>query len=144
MVRESRWCEQNDAATVVCSADGAVFLVVLSTCTLNRVAQVPAQDSSRVKTGFIRWTPWRHYGVKGSGRRREQTARGDRGSGCNSKSGREKLVGDTGADEVMVVTDTDEHEDRLRSYGRVAEIATVIEAKPIMAVKEGEEWTVRS
>jgi len=53
MVRESRWCEQNDAATVVCSADGAVFLVVLSTCTLNWVAQVPAQDSSRVKTGFI-------------------------------------------------------------------------------------------
>jgi hypothetical protein len=31
------------------------------------------------------------------------------------KAGREKLVGDTGADEVMVVTDTDEPEDRWRS-----------------------------
>jgi hypothetical protein len=59
------------------------------------------------------------------------------------KARREKLVGDARADKVMVVTDTDEHEDRLRSYGRVAETATVIEAKPIMAVKEGEEWTIR-
>jgi len=32
------------------------------------------------------------------------------------------------------VTDTYEHEDRLQSYRRVSEIATVIEAKPILAV----------
>jgi hypothetical protein len=65
---------------------------------------------------------------------REPTARGDCGFECNRKGGLEKLAGDTGTDEVIVVTDTDEREDRLQSYRRVAEIATVIEARPIMVV----------
>ena len=36
------------------------------------------------------------------------------------KAGIEKLVADTGADELIVVTDTYEHADRLQSYQRVA------------------------
>jgi hypothetical protein len=45
-----------------------------------------------------------------------------------------KLVGETGADEVIVVTDTYEHADRLESYERVASVATMIEANPTAAV----------
>jgi luciferase family oxidoreductase group 1 len=45
------------------------------------------------------------------------------GSSATVKAGLEKLVGETGADEVIVVTDTYDHEDRLRSYERVAEVA---------------------
>jgi luciferase family oxidoreductase group 1 len=45
-----------------------------------------------------------------------------------------KLVADTAADEVIIVTDTYEHADRLRSYERVAAIASTIEAKPAVAV----------
>jgi hypothetical protein len=44
------------------------------------------------------------------------------------------MVGDTGADEVIVVTDTYEHADRLQSYERVADIATMIEMDPTVAV----------
>ena len=50
------------------------------------------------------------------------------------KAGLEKLASDTGADEVIVVTDTYEHADRLHSYERVAGVARMIEAKPALAV----------
>ena len=50
------------------------------------------------------------------------------------KTGLEKLVGETGADEVIVVTDTYEHADRLESYRRVADVAAMIEAKPTVAI----------
>ena len=49
------------------------------------------------------------------------------GSDATVKAGLEKLVGDTGADEVIVVTDTYEHADRLQSYERVAGIAATIQ-----------------
>jgi len=39
------------------------------------------------------------------------------------KAGLEKLVSETTADEVIVVTDTYDHADRLRSYERVAAVA---------------------
>ena len=45
------------------------------------------------------------------------------GSNATVKAGLEKLVSETGADEVIVVTDTYEHADRLRSYERVAAVA---------------------
>jgi luciferase family oxidoreductase group 1 len=51
------------------------------------------------------------------------------GSIATVKAGLEKLVSDTGADEVIVVTDTYEHADRLHSYHRVAEVATTIDTK---------------
>lgn len=51
------------------------------------------------------------------------------GSETTVRAGLEKLVADTGADEVIVVTDTWEHEARLDSYRRVAEVAGGIEMK---------------
>jgi len=48
------------------------------------------------------------------------------GSDATVKTGLEKLASDTGAGEVIVVTDTYEHADRLQSYQRVAGIAATI------------------
>ena len=45
------------------------------------------------------------------------------GSNATVKAGLEKLVSETAADEVIVVTDTYDHADRLRSYERVAAVA---------------------
>jgi luciferase family oxidoreductase group 1 len=45
------------------------------------------------------------------------------GSNATVKAGLEKLVSDTGADEVIAVTDTYEHADRLHSYERLATVA---------------------
>ena len=56
------------------------------------------------------------------------------GSDATVKAGLEKLASDTRADEVIVVTDTYEHADRLQSYERVASVARMIEAKPAVAV----------
>ena len=56
------------------------------------------------------------------------------GSNATVKAGLRKLVGDTAADEVIVVTDTYEHADRLQSYQRVAEVVKRIEVKPTAAV----------
>ena len=56
------------------------------------------------------------------------------GSKTTVKAGLKKLVADTGADEVIVVTDTYEHEDRLQSYQRVAQIAKFIDVKPNIGV----------
>jgi alkanesulfonate monooxygenase SsuD/methylene tetrahydromethanopterin reductase-like flavin-dependent oxidoreductase (luciferase family) len=51
------------------------------------------------------------------------------GSDATVKAGLEKLVSDTRADEVIVVTDTYEPEDRLESYRRVAKIARMTETR---------------
>jgi len=53
------------------------------------------------------------------------------GSNATVKAGLEKLVSDTAANEVIVVTDTYEHTDRIESYRRVAGVATMIEVKAI-------------
>jgi luciferase family oxidoreductase group 1 len=53
------------------------------------------------------------------------------GSNATVKAGLEKLVIDTGADEVIVVTDTFQHADRLKSYERVAEIAATVEVRTV-------------
>ena len=51
------------------------------------------------------------------------------GSDGTVKAGLERLVAETGADEVIVVTDTWDHEARLDSYHRVAKIAGMIDAR---------------
>ena len=56
------------------------------------------------------------------------------GSDATVKAGLEKLIGDTAADEAIVVTDTYEHADRLESYRRVAGVASTIKIKPAVAV----------
>jgi luciferase family oxidoreductase group 1 len=48
------------------------------------------------------------------------------GSDATVKAGMEKLVADTSANELIIVTDTYDHEDRLRSYSRIADIASTI------------------
>src|SRR5580704_12177928 len=57
------------------------------------------------------------------------------GSDATVKAGLAKLVGDTGADEVIVVTDTYEPEDRLESYRRVAGIAKMMETRAKVTVE---------
>jgi luciferase family oxidoreductase group 1 len=57
------------------------------------------------------------------------------GSDATVKAGLEKLVADTGADEVIVVTDTYEPEDRLESYRRVAGIAKMMETRAKVIVE---------
>jgi luciferase family oxidoreductase group 1 len=56
------------------------------------------------------------------------------GSETTVKAGLEKLVESTGADELIVVTDTYEHADRLQSYQRVASLAKLIDVKPSLHV----------
>jgi luciferase family oxidoreductase group 1 len=57
------------------------------------------------------------------------------GSDATVKAGLEKLVEDTAADEVIVVTDTYEHADRIESYRRVADVATMIDVKPTVVLE---------
>jgi alkanesulfonate monooxygenase SsuD/methylene tetrahydromethanopterin reductase-like flavin-dependent oxidoreductase (luciferase family) len=52
------------------------------------------------------------------------------GSDATVKAGLENLVSDTRADEVIAVTDTYEHADRLQSYQRVARIAATLNVPP--------------
>ncbi len=56
------------------------------------------------------------------------------GSNATVKAGLEKLAGGTGADEVIVVTDTYAQEDRLQSYRGVEDVERMIEVKPTVAV----------
>jgi luciferase family oxidoreductase group 1 len=51
------------------------------------------------------------------------------GSNATVQAGLEKLVNDTGADEIIVVTDTYEPADRLKSYQRVAEVAAAMKTR---------------
>ena len=51
------------------------------------------------------------------------------GSDATVKAGMQKLIQETGADELIVVTDTFDPEARLQSYERVARIANTIEVK---------------
>jgi luciferase family oxidoreductase group 1 len=57
------------------------------------------------------------------------------GSDKTVKAGLEKLLSETGADEVIAVTDTYEHADRLDSYRRVAAVAATITTKPTVAIE---------
>ena len=57
------------------------------------------------------------------------------GSEATVKAGLENLVRDTGADEVIVVTDTYEHADRLQSYEQVAAVAAQIDVKSAVALE---------
>lgn len=57
------------------------------------------------------------------------------GSNTTVKVGLQKLVNDTGADDVIVVTDTYEHADRLASYERVADIASTIKVGPTAVIQ---------
>jgi luciferase family oxidoreductase group 1 len=53
------------------------------------------------------------------------------GSETTVATGLQKLVDDTGANEVIVVTDTFEHAERLQSYQRVARVAASVEPRRV-------------
>lgn len=57
------------------------------------------------------------------------------GSNQTVKEGLESLIAATGADEIIAVTDTWDHADRLDSFRRLAEIATMIEMSPADALR---------
>jgi luciferase family oxidoreductase group 1 len=57
------------------------------------------------------------------------------GSDATVKDRIESLVADTGADEIIAVTDTYEHADRVESCRRLAAIAAAIERKPRVGVE---------
>ncbi|MGA9672822.1 MAG: LLM class flavin-dependent oxidoreductase [Terracidiphilus sp.] len=57
------------------------------------------------------------------------------GSDATVKAKMAKLVSETEAEELIVVTDTYEHQDRLESYRRVAAIAATLEAAPALRAK---------
>jgi luciferase family oxidoreductase group 1 len=75
---------------------------------------------------------WQNYGERAAVE--SKLAAAIVGSNSTVKAGLEKLVAETGADEVIAVTDTYEHADRLRSYERLASIAASIETRAGMAV----------
>jgi luciferase family oxidoreductase group 1 len=56
------------------------------------------------------------------------------GSSSTVKARLENVIAETGADEVIAVTDTYEHEDRLRSYELLSEIAATMKAGPRVGV----------
>jgi len=58
------------------------------------------------------------------------------GSRATVKAGLQELVSETRADEIIVVTDAYEDEDRLRSYELVAEVAREINRSPETDLKE--------
>lgn len=66
------------------------------------------------------WTDWERAAVEA------RLSEAIVGSETTVKAGLQKLIDNTGADEVIVVTDAYHHEDRLWSYERVAGIATSI------------------
>jgi len=56
------------------------------------------------------------------------------GSEKSVKAGLERLLSETGADEIIAVTDTYEHADRLESYRLLAGIAAKIQTKSTVAI----------
>ena len=71
------------------------------------------------------WTEWERAAVE------SRLGAAIVGSEATVKAGLEKLVAETGADEVIVVTDTWDHEARLDSYRRLAKVANSVETKSL-------------
>jgi luciferase family oxidoreductase group 1 len=76
---------------------------------------------------------WRHDGEREAVAQRLSAA--IVGSEATVKAGLQRLVDRTGANEVIVVTDTYEHSDRLSSYARVAGIAATLPTARIEAAR---------
>jgi luciferase family oxidoreductase group 1 len=74
------------------------------------------------------WTEWERAAVE------SKLGAAIVGSDATVRAGMQKLVNDTKANELIVVTDTYEHKDRLESYRRLAGIAATIETATVPAV----------
>ncbi len=89
---------------------------------LRLIRNQPVELLSPVDSMDGLWTEWERAAVE------SRLGAAIVGSNATVKAGLEKLVRDTGASEVIVVTDTFTHEDRLESYRRVAEVVAGIRA----------------
>jgi len=69
------------------------------------------------------WQPWEREAVE------SKLGAAIIGSDATVKAGIERLITDTSADELIVVTDTYEHADRLQSYQRVGALANTIKVE---------------
>jgi luciferase family oxidoreductase group 1 len=73
------------------------------------------------------WTEWERAAVE------SRLGAAIIGSETTVKAGLEKLVAETGADEVIVVTDTWDHDARLDSYRRLSKVADAVDARSLAA-----------
>ena len=73
------------------------------------------------------WTDWERVAVA------SRMSAAIVGSDRTVEAGLKKLVSETGASEIIVVSDTYEHADRLQSYQRVASVAKEIKTEPVGA-----------
>jgi luciferase family oxidoreductase group 1 len=94
---------------------------------LRLIRNQPAELLPPVDSMQLLWQDWERAAVE------NRLGAAIVGSDSTVKEGLEKLVRDTGANEVIVVTDTYEHQDRLESYRRVAGAGSIIEVKPTVA-----------
>jgi len=74
------------------------------------------------------WTEWERAAVE------NKLSAAIVGSDATVRTGIKKLVDETGANELIVVTDTYDHRDRLESYRRLAGIAATIQTAAVPAV----------
>lgn len=87
---------------------------------LRLIRNQPVELLPPVDTVDALWTDWERAAVE------SRLAAAIVGSEATVKAGLEHLIATTGADEVIVVTDTWDHDSRLDSYRRVANVAAKV------------------
>lgn len=85
---------------------------------LRLIRNQPVELLPPVDSMDAHWTAWERAAVE------SKLGAAIVGSDATVREGLERLVGSTGASEVIAVTDTYEHADRLESYDRVAALAS--------------------
>jgi alkanesulfonate monooxygenase SsuD/methylene tetrahydromethanopterin reductase-like flavin-dependent oxidoreductase (luciferase family) len=75
------------------------------------------------------WSDWEHAAVE------SKLRAAIIGSNQTVKTGLEALIATTGADEIIAVTDTWDHADRLESYRRLSEISKEMEVGSAAAIE---------
>ena len=93
---------------------------------LRLIRNQPVELLPPVETMDKQWTDWERAAVD------SRLAAAIIGSETTVKAGLEKLIAETGADEIIAVTDTWDHESRLDSYRRLASVASSIEMKRLV------------
>jgi luciferase family oxidoreductase group 1 len=104
---------------------------------LRLIRNQPVELLPPVDSMETRWSDWERAAVEA------RLSEAIVGSEATVRVGLQKLVDDTGADEVIVVTDAYHHEDRLWSYERVAGVAaSIVTTKNAAAKNEAGDKTM--
>ena len=114
------------AVQVIAAATDAAALRLFTTPLqrfLRLIRNQPVELLPPVDSMEEMWQPWERNAVE------EKLGAAIIGSDETVRVGLERLVSDTAADELIVVTDTYSHSDRLQSYQRVGAIAMKMEGK---------------